>query len=439
MFSNFYICHQKRTTMKHGIYILTILMALLSLPESGYASIPFFAVANDTIRRAVIYFDANEAKVDLSYKDNNQAITILDSLLLGNLNTKYITALNVKTFVSPDGDESYNRSLAARRNDSIKEFLQRYNSDVSVDKIHFFSEGEDWSEFRKLVASDSNLPDREEVLILIDYHKNDVNKRKQLLRKLNRGIAYRYIVHNIFPELRRSVITIVGETSKLGKEAFEPVSSVFGLFVSNQEEALPKDQPDKPVGESEKKQACEVDISEAEGPVKSQTVLAVKNNLLYDLALAPNIEVEIPMGKRWSLNTEYKCPWWLNSKHDFCYQLLSGGMEGRCWLGNRQKRDRLTGHFIGLYAEGGIYDFQLRGDGYQGKYYGAAGVTYGYARQLARHFSLEFSLGIGYLTTEYKKYTPYEGDIVWTNSGRYNFIGPTKAKVSLVWLITTKR
>lgn len=138
MFSNFYICHQKRTTMKHGIYILTILMALLSLPESGYASIPFFAVANDTIRQVVIYFDANEAKVDLSYKDNNQVITILDSLLLGNLNTKYITALNVETFVSPDGNESYNRSLAARRNDSIKEFLQRYNSDVSVDKIHFF-------------------------------------------------------------------------------------------------------------------------------------------------------------------------------------------------------------------------------------------------------------------------------------------------------------
>ena len=66
-------------------------------------------------------------------------------------------------------------------------------------------------------------------------------------------------------------------------------------------------------------------------------------------------------------------------------------------------------------------------------------MTYGYARQLARHFSIEFSLGIGYLTTEYKKYTPYEGDIIWANSGRYNFIGPTKAKVSLVWLITKRR
>lgn len=114
-------------------------------------------------------------------------------------------------------------------------------------------------------------------------------------------------------------------------------------------------------------------------------------------------------------------------------------MEGRCWLGNRQKRNRLTGHFVGLYAEGGIYDFQWKGDGYRGDYYGAAGVTYGYARQLARHLSLEFSFGIGYLTTEYKKYTPYEGDIVWTTSGRYNFIGPTKAKVSLVWLIKRGR
>ena len=247
----------------------------------------------------MIYFDANEAKVDLSYKDNNQAITILDSLLLGNLNTKYITALNVKTFVSPDGDESYNRSLAARRNDSIKEFLQRYNSDVSVDKIHFFQRERIGRSF-VVGGIRLQLADREEVLILIDYHKNDVNKRKQLLRKLNRGIAYRYIVRNIFPELRRSVITIVGETSKLGKEAFEPVSSVSGLFVSKQEEALPSDQPDKPEGESKESMAYEdeVVVSEAEGPVESKTVLAVKNNLLYDLALAPNIEVEIPIGKR---------------------------------------------------------------------------------------------------------------------------------------------
>ena len=56
-----------------------------------------------------------------------------------------------------------------------------------------------------------------------------------------------------------------------------------------------------------------------------------------------------------------------------------------------------------------------------------------------RILTLEFSLGIGYLTTEYQKYTPYEGSLVWMSSGNYTFIGPTKAKISLVWVITKKR
>ena len=422
--------------MKHGIYILTFFMTLLGLSESGYAMIPFFTATGDTVRRAVIYFEVSETCVDSCYSSNKQVVGVLDSLLAKNSDTKYITALNVITSVSPEDDESYNTNLISKRNHSVSEFLQRYHSNIDVNKIHYFSAGENWSELRKLAAADPNLPDREEVLILIDYHKNDIAKRKQLLRKLNQGAAYRYMVNNVFPKLRRSEITIVREIPEVAKETFEPVSSVSGLFVSKQEEALPSDQPDKLEGESKESMAYEVVVSEAEGPVESKTVLAVKNNLLYDLALAPNLEVEIPVGKRWSLNAEYKCPWWLNSKHNFCYQLLSGGVEGRCWLGNRQKRNRLTGHFVGLYAEGGIYDFQWKGDGYRGDYYGAAGVTYGYARQLARHLSLEFSFGIGYLTTEYKKYTPYEGDIVWTTSGRTTFIGPTKEKVTLVWLIT---
>lgn len=86
-----------------------------------------------------------------------------------------------------------------------------------------------------------------------------------------------------------------------------------------------------------------------------------KNNLLYDIALAPNIEIEVPIGRQWSLNAEYKCPWWSDSNKEICYQLLSGGIESRFWLGNRAGRRQLTGHFIGLYAEGGIYDFNIKG------------------------------------------------------------------------------
>lgn len=171
-----------------------------------------------------------------------------------------------------------------------------------------------------------------------------------------------------------------------------------------------------------------------------KTVLALKNNLLYDLALAPNIEVELPLGKRWSLNVEYKCPWWSDSEHGFCYQLISGGTETRYWLGNRHTRGRLSGHFLGIYAEGGTYDFQLeKKQGYRGKYYAAAGMAYGYVHSLARHLAIEFSVGIGYLDTEYRKYISYGNDLVWASSGKYHFVGPTKAKVSLVWLLTSGR
>lgn len=278
---------------------------------------------------------------------------------------------------------------------------------------------DEWREVYRWVLADKNVPDRKEVLMLIRYHYGNFGKLTELLFYLNEGRACKYLLQFVFPRIGSYTVhskefPIAG--IRMPEKALPVMSAGSGELVPT---AFPEKR--KRLGPSHK------------------VMVALKNNMIYDLALAPNVEVEFSTGKRWSLNTEYKCPWWLNSKHDFCYQLLSGGMEGRCWLGNRQKRDRLTGHFIGLYAEGGIYDFQLRGDGYQGKYYGAAGVTYGYARQLARHFSLEFSLGIGYLTTEYKKYTPYEGDIVWTNSGRYNFIGPTKAKISLVWLITTRR
>lgn len=435
----FIFAHRNEQHMKHGIYILIILMALLPLSKRGYAMIPSFKVPNDTARQIVIYFDENETLVDTSYKSNNQAFVLLDSLLGRSSDAECVTVMNIVTFVSPDGDTAYNASLSAKRNSSVREFLQRRYPYIDSEKIVLISEGEDWAEYRKMIEADPNVPDREEVLMLMDYHQNDIEKRKQLLRKLNRGISHRYIANNVLPKLRRSRITVVREVPEVEKKTLEPASSASGLFVSKQEEALPNNQPIEAVEEIEKKQSYEVAASEAEGPVQSETILAVKNNLLYDLALAPNLEIEVPLGKRWSLNTEFKCPWWLNNRDDFCYQLLSGGLEGRCWLGNRRIRNRLTGHFMGLYAEGGVYDFQFGGDGCQGKYYGAAGVTYGYARQLARHFALELSFGVGYLTTEYTKYTPYEGDIIKTKSGQYNFIGPTKAKISLVWLITTRR
>lgn len=176
------------------------------------------------------------------------------------------------------------------------------------------------------------------------------------------------------------------------------------------------------------------------GKSRRRPLFAVKTNLLFDAVLMPNIELEVPIGRHWSLNGEYMFPWWLINGDKYCLQILMGGLEGRYWLGKRSERDILTGHFLGLYAGGGKYDLQWDQNGYQGEFFIAAGVSYGYAHSIARNLRLEYSIGIGMLRTDYRHYQPRNNHqtLLWQENGEYTWLGPTKLKISLVWLITGK-
>ena len=89
---------------------------------------------------------------------------------------------------------------------------------------------------------------------------------------------------------------------------------------------------------------------------------ALKTNLLFDLVSALNVEVEVPISKRFSVATDWVFPWWTldngcaNSKRSRL-QVLNGNLEGRYWFGNREQKRLLNGWFAGFYAGGGLYDF----------------------------------------------------------------------------------
>ena len=176
---------------------------------------------------------------------------------------------------------------------------------------------------------------------------------------------------------------------------------------------------------------------------RRRPLLALKTNLLFDAALMPNVEIEVPVGKRWSVNGEYAFPWWQFDRGKYCMQVLMGGLEGRYWLGSRKSReDRevLTGHFLGLYAGGGKYDLQWGEKRYQGEFFIAAGVSYGWATRIARHLHLEFNIGIGLLRTDYRHYHARDNyqTLLWQENGKYTWFGPTKAKITLVWLLNRR-
>ncbi|MEL5896414.1 DUF3575 domain-containing protein [Bacteroides sp. GD17] len=176
---------------------------------------------------------------------------------------------------------------------------------------------------------------------------------------------------------------------------------------------------------------------------QKRPLFALKTNLLFDVGLIPNVEIEVPLGSRWSLNGEYMFPWWLLDGDKYCLEILSGGLECRHWLGrreNRAKREALTGHFLGLYGGGGKYDLQWDADGYQGEFFIAAGISYGWAARIARNLHLELNIGIGVLRTQYRHYHARDNyqTLLWQENGQYTWLGPTKAKISLVWLLNRK-
>lgn len=174
---------------------------------------------------------------------------------------------------------------------------------------------------------------------------------------------------------------------------------------------------------------------------------AIKTNLLYNLATALNIEVEVSMGKRWSVAGEWIFPWWKWEEKDVTFQLLAGSLEGRYWFGKRDHRPVLTGWFASAFAGVGLYDFLFTNkEGRQGEFFIMGGLGAGYAHAIGRHFRMEYEIGVGYLQSDYRPYL-YMEDTAYGNiktrkypwpENRSTWIGPVKAKVSFVWMIGKK-
>ena len=374
-----------------------------------------------------LYFRLDGTTVDKDYMDNRRTLRHLDELLSDSVLTARIDSVNILSFASPDGRYAYNERLAQKRSRALKGYLVWKYPHLDQYRIHPRPQGENWKELKRLIEADHNLPGRERVLAIIDSTDNP-DRCKTLLKQLDGGSPYLYIREHFLHRLRNASVCMVW----LRPDSLPALPA-----------ATP---PDFDTLEAGTDRNTLTPYPQGGTPAASylrRPLFAVKTNLLFDLALMPNVEVEVPIGERWSLNGELMFPWWLFDHDKYCLQILMGGLEGRYWLGSRESRmnrEVLTGHFLGLYAGGGKYDLQWDRDGYQGEFFIAAGISYGYATKIARNLRLEFNIGIGLLRTNYEYYHTLDNyqTLLWQNNGRYTWLGPTKAKVSLVWMLNRK-
>ncbi len=170
--------------------------------------------------------------------------------------------------------------------------------------------------------------------------------------------------------------------------------------------------------------------------------VAVKTNLLYDATTTFNLGAEFGISPKWTLDLSGNYnPWTFSNNKKWKHWLIQP--EARYWFCNK-----MMGHFIGFHALGGQSnvsnidlnfkflgsDFsKLKDHRYEGWFLGA-GLAYGYAWSLSKHWNIEAELGLGYIYTQFDTYKCEKcGEKVADNKD-HHYVGPTKAALNLVYV-----
>jgi hypothetical protein len=179
---------------------------------------------------------------------------------------------------------------------------------------------------------------------------------------------------------------------------------------------------------------------------------AVKTNLLLWGVVAPNVEVEVPLGhrNRWSLEAEYFVPWFVWNRNAHASQFHNLGFELRYWLGNRSLHRWLQGWHMGLAVAAGYYDWEWKKhEGYQGEYVNTY-FNIGFQYRWGNHWGLDCALGLGLMATKYRHYygssvyggsvnpeshlEPWDKHLIWHDTGHMMWPGACHGCVSYVYL-----
>ncbi|MDE6278291.1 MAG: DUF3575 domain-containing protein [Muribaculaceae bacterium] len=173
--------------------------------------------------------------------------------------------------------------------------------------------------------------------------------------------------------------------------------------------------------------------------------MAVKTNMLLDVLAVPNIGAEFYVGRNISISAQWMHAWWSNDSRHRYWRIYGGDILARYWFSPAADGKPLSGHHAGVYAGAFTFDFEWGGHAYMGGRPGSniwdrcmlnIGLEYGYSLPIARRLNIDFSVALGYIGGTVEKFAPApDGYYIWDSTVRKTWVGPTKAEISLVWLI----
>jgi len=391
----------------------------------------------DTVQTKVsVAFGMEDSRVRPDHAANRSQLSRLDTLIHWFLTDSLVTlrSIDIHGYGSPDGPVRYNERLASRRADSVKTFVSNIFANQQglwpAQKVSTTFTAEDWQGLETYVeqASLTELPHREQLLQLMRSSRHPDMKERLLRRFYPKD--YRYLVRQVMPALRRTDVTFDYFTTRY-------VVPMTPLVVAT---PVVMDTTAVDAVDSDSTYFVEEEPLTVKDASRVGFLMGVKTNLLYDAALIPNLGVELYLGRQWTVTLDGFWTWISSDKRHRYWQGYGGYVGIRRYLSKpstpNPKPSTLTGHHLGVYGLGMTYDVEWGGRGYQAARFGfGGGIEYGYSAKLCRRLNLDFSIGLGFQDGEYKEYLPMDDHYVWQSTHKRHWWGPTKAEVSLVWLL----
>jgi hypothetical protein len=367
--------------------------------------------STDTVLRFILTFPYNISTLSEQFANNREVLAEFSAFVRNSKRYAGIDSIVVEAYASPEGMLFRNTRLSTERSRTVKDYITAKFAHLDPHKIVGRSRLFDFYELNKMVRMDNDMPHREAVIQLLDSELSDANMMKEL-NAIGNGEALDYITDHFAYKLRSATVI-----------------------------AFCRKNPDRDTIVIKERDTIYLPVPSG---YDTKPLFAVKTNLLFDLASALNIEVEVPVGERFSIAGEYIFPWWLWESKQYCIEILNANLEVRYWFGERATRPKMTGLFAGVYGGGGYYDLEWKDKGYQGEFH-SAGLTGGYVHPISKkgNWRMEYSLGAGYLKTQYREYVPKvdsngEWHLIRTQTGNRIWFGPTRAKISLVWMFNRR-
>ena len=360
---------------------------------------------------SVFYFPIDRHLLIRNYSNNAFMFDSLDELVQSKQILDELDTIEIIGACSPVGSEFYNLELALNRCKALRSYLQRtYPELVKSFPIKFRIIGIDNLGYSVLKKVKPPLT------------------QKQMWNKLQyAAICLKMKDGSCIMPVAEDPKTIITETVFVRDTIYLKDTTYIGYAII----------PDMP---------AKTDKATTDDPAKPKKPLhiALKNNLLYDAALLPNLTAEWYMGKQWSLAVEGNWSWWTFGspiQKEWVHRIQVAGIELRRWFKSPYP---LHGHALGVYGMRGDYDirFAPKDENSIGEltYFNwSAGLSYAYSFPIARRFNLELGLAAGYVGGRYYKYDYSMNYSHWRQRAVYNrnYIGPTRAGISIVWLLGT--